>query len=740
MFRQLGTACAMLMGAATLAQAATFTVDSPADAVDATPGDGVCATAAGACSLRAAIQEANASAGADLIQLPAGSYILSVAGADEDAAASGDLDINSELTLQGAGAGSTAIDGLGTDRVFHIHPGAQATLRAITIRNGRPPNNSVGGGVDNRGTLTLSDCNIERNVAAGFGGGIYNAMGMSSTAAVVLPTLVLERCTVSNNVTQGNGGGIANIDGVMLVRDSSIRDNAGGRFPGVVMGGGIYNFGFNARLTVERSTISGHSVYTDGGGIYHGMGTLELTNVTLSGNSARRNGGGLFNGNTATGNGVVVPVVRLVNVTLSNNGAEAADSSTPSTGRGGGGIYNRPGARLSLVNSIIASNLAGHDCYNDTGGMIQSLGHNLDGDGSCGLTATSDIAGGTADLAALANNGGPTQTQALLAGSDAIDAGLASACPATDQRGFERVGVCDIGAFEYGAVASGNEPAPPPPNTTVTPIPNRAPQAFNLPLAVTAGSAVEGVLNAFDADGDPLTYAILQAPSKGRVGLASGGIPGSFDYVAYSNSTGVDSFTFRVCDNRTPKLCSTPATVSIVITAGTAVQTVALKVQGGGSSSGPIQVTPATLAVLAPDIDFSYPLGAYFFNVQDVPTDPNTPTVVTLQLPASATIPADAVVRKLDKTGVWRTLESGSNPAVSTATLDPVNRTITLVLRDNDMFDLDPAVGSISDPVALGVESASAASSDGGSGAVDLLSAAALLAVGLRRCRRQGSS
>lgn len=76
--------CAVLVPAAT---AATFTVNSTADAVDATPGDGVCATATATCTLRAAIMEANALAGADTITLPAGSYGLTIGGAGEDASA-----------------------------------------------------------------------------------------------------------------------------------------------------------------------------------------------------------------------------------------------------------------------------------------------------------------------------------------------------------------------------------------------------------------------------------------------------------------------------------------------------------------------------------------------------------------------------------------------------------------------------------------------------------------------------
>ena len=108
-------AAGLLLGASAVAHAATFTVDITADAV---PGDGICATAAGACSLRAAVQEANALAGPDTIDLPAGTYVLTLAGPAEDAGASGDLDVHDTLTITGAGAATT----MGTPRAASWRP------------------------------------------------------------------------------------------------------------------------------------------------------------------------------------------------------------------------------------------------------------------------------------------------------------------------------------------------------------------------------------------------------------------------------------------------------------------------------------------------------------------------------------------------------------------------------------------------------------------------------------------
>ena len=107
-------------------QAAVFVVNSSNDAVDAAIGNGVCARAASDCTLPAAVQEANFADDADTIDLPAGLYILTIPGADEDMAATGDLDILHTVTIHGAAGASTQIDGNGVftqDRVFEIHGG-----------------------------------------------------------------------------------------------------------------------------------------------------------------------------------------------------------------------------------------------------------------------------------------------------------------------------------------------------------------------------------------------------------------------------------------------------------------------------------------------------------------------------------------------------------------------------------------------------------------------------------------
>src|SRR5439155_22233245 len=124
-------------------------------------------------------------------------------------------------------------------------------------------------------------------------------------------------------------------------------------------------------------------------------------------------------------------------------------------------------------------------------GSITSAGHNLSSDGSCGLAGAGDLQKVDPKLGELADNGGPTQTHALLAGSPAIDAGDNASCPGTDQRGTARpvdgnsdgVAVCDIGAFEAPAgttlpTASPTPQATPPPNPAATPEPGSLPAAL----------------------------------------------------------------------------------------------------------------------------------------------------------------------------------------------------------------------------------------------------------------------
>src|SRR5262249_23474412 len=155
-------------------RAADFVVNTNIDAVDAHPGDKVCLTANGLCTLRAAIQEANALAGPDTISLPPGTYSLTIGGSDEDAAATGDLDITGDLTISEVSnaGGPTIVSGSMADRIFDIQSTAHVTISGIIIQGGAPPSGG-GGAIRNAGTLALAAVAVTRNHAAD-GGGLLN--------------------------------------------------------------------------------------------------------------------------------------------------------------------------------------------------------------------------------------------------------------------------------------------------------------------------------------------------------------------------------------------------------------------------------------------------------------------------------------------------------------------------------------------------------------------------------------
>ncbi|MEM9176981.1 MAG: hypothetical protein AAGC67_17305, partial [Myxococcota bacterium] len=133
-------------------RALEFDVDSLVDAPDAAIGDGVCADAGGRCSLRAAFQEANAHPTGiahghvpHAITLSAGIHALSIAGADEDASATGDLDLFVSVELLGAGRETTIVDAAQLDRVIDVHAGALLRAEDLAFRNGRVEGPTTGG-------------------------------------------------------------------------------------------------------------------------------------------------------------------------------------------------------------------------------------------------------------------------------------------------------------------------------------------------------------------------------------------------------------------------------------------------------------------------------------------------------------------------------------------------------------------------------------------------------------------
>lgn len=438
------------------AYATMITVNTTADSVDVSPGDGVCADGNGACSLRTAVQEANALAGDDMIVLPAGVYVLTIVGASEDLGASGDLDIADNLTINGAGIEATILDGGQVDRVLHVLEGSKVQVNAVTVRNGRTPdgdNGEDGGGIANAGELLLSDCQVTSNAtgngvgamgAGGLGGGIWNG-----------GALTLRRTIVSDNATGnggeggegGYGGGLYNAYAATLtLEESSVTGNRTGAGDGTGSGGsgaGLFNVG---AAVLTNSTISGNQTAAGGwGGAISNVGELSVRNITISGNRAGGHGGGVDNASDAA--------VEFKNATVVEN---AADEDRDGFGEGGG-FYNEGGV-VQASNSLVALNRSG-DQPMDCRGDLTSQGFNLiQTTNGCAIGGdpTGNLVGLDPQVGPLADNGGATLTHALLANSPAIDRGnpLApggggAACLSSDQRNLERSDRrCDIGAFE----------------------------------------------------------------------------------------------------------------------------------------------------------------------------------------------------------------------------------------------------------------------------------------------------
>lgn len=363
-----------------------------------------------------------------------------------------------------AGGGGTS--GFGYGGVFY---GGGITVTRTALRDNTAGGQDIGygGALDASGAVTLTSVTATGNHAGGGPGG--SAFGYGGAIKNDGPTTSVERSTLTGNRAGGGGS--------------------------VGYGGAIDG---NGDLTLTGSTVSGNTVGGGGGGPssngYGGgvnTGTATITNATLTGNVAGGGGsagfGGAIRGSTSSGS------VKVLYTTVAGNSAVAL---------GGSGVGGGISAGATAKSSIVSGNVNATSANCDT--PLVSQGHNLEhGSSTCGFSDPTD-AHGDPKLGPLANNGGPTQTLALLPGSAAIDAGADNGCPGADQRGVFRPldgnadgsTHCDIGAFERSA----------------------------LPAAVT-GAAVPG---------------IVDATLTGKVNPGGGAASFHFDYgktTAYGKST-----------------------------------------------------------------------------------------------------------------------------------------------------------------------------------------------------------
>jgi hypothetical protein len=271
------SAIVLTLALAIPARAATFSVNSTQDRVDAVQADGVCdadlATPGEQCTLRAAVQQANASSDADTIVVPAGTYRLTIRG-DEDASAAGDLDITTDVTILGAGPALTVIDGRrAKDRVVEIR--GNAIIRGVTVQKGRAPQGSTGGGgLRNHGTLELTDAVVTRCRGADDAGGIDVRGGH-----VILRDVIVNR---NRSGDDGGGidvdGGIAELTRVTIDRNKAHDEGAGSRT--------------RVPSMLTDCIVTANRARTDGGGLVNeDGGTMVLTGCLIAGNHAKTGAG-----------------------------------------------------------------------------------------------------------------------------------------------------------------------------------------------------------------------------------------------------------------------------------------------------------------------------------------------------------------------------------------------------------------------------------------------------------------
>jgi predicted outer membrane repeat protein len=410
----------------------------------------------GAGSLRQAILDANVIAGADTITFGlSGTIVL----------ASTLPPIADELTIDGTGQ-SITISGNNTVQVMVINGGRTLNLNALTIANGM---SSIGGGAlyTEGGTINVNHSTFSGNSAA-CGPGCGNYGGAIANFGGVL--------NVSNSTFSGNSadvaGGIYN-GGSLTVSNSTFAGNSSGD------GGGIYTFGGSA--TVSNSTFSGNSAFSGGGISSYSDGSLTVSNSTFSDNSATTYGGGIYNSDAS---------VTVSNSTFSGNSAS----------RSGGSIVNFYRS-VTVSNSIIANSTSGTNCE----GSLTDGGGNISyPDQTCpGMNVDPQL-----DPNGLQANGGPTQTIALLPGSPAIDAAIAS-CPETDQRGVERPqgSGCDIGAFELEVAAADTSTSL---TTSANPARLGEPITFRATVTSALGQTLDGTVTFLNGTAALGTGALAQ--------------------------------------------------------------------------------------------------------------------------------------------------------------------------------------------------------------------------------------
>ena len=447
-----------------------FVVNSTGDGNDAFPGDGNCETQVGngVCTLRAAIEEANAHAGGDGISFSIPTTDPGYSNGIWTIFPNVLPGIGDSVNITGPGADKLIISNLLGQQlpILNVTTSGTVNISSLTLGSiiGQEPSSGSGIQNTNSGTVNVTGCWFINNLVSttsssttpAKGGGIYNNSG---TMHVTSSTFSFNR---ADSTRTSMGAAIYNNTGNVSVVNSAFNNNSADA------GGGIFNE--NGVVSVTGCTFHDNGASFWGGGMTSFGGTVNVTNSTFYANIAySRQESGIF----GVGGGIAIfkGTLNLTNSTVTAN----------FSGAGGSGVFNGNGSTPGVANvksTIIASNYGGVSFFQsspDVSGAFKSQGFNFIGrkDGSTGFTAATDKKGTIAsplnpqlDPKGLRSNGGPTQTVALLQSSPAIDKGTSNGLTGTlttDQRGFSRTvdnssianaaggDGTDIGAFEFGA-------------------------------------------------------------------------------------------------------------------------------------------------------------------------------------------------------------------------------------------------------------------------------------------------
>jgi predicted outer membrane repeat protein len=369
-----------LLASAGTASAATFTVDDATDAALTNPAGTSCSsTNGGSCTLRAAVQAADNTGGANTITLPAGDFKLTIPSTGQGDPSTGDLDIKGgvEVTIAGAGAGVSVIDANHIDRAFAVLEGASLSISGVTIEHGdtgheaseKSTKDGYGGAIYNDGALSINSSLLTGNTSYDGGGAIYSDTEASSTS--------ITNSTVTRNAADDGGGVLIVYSGSINLTNDTLTNNSADEEGGVVYAeetGSVVG-----TVTVAGSTMSDNTADDEGGAMYlEYAGPTSVTSSTFSANNTDDDEGGAiydydsgrltvqdstFSANTAGDDDGGAVYTDDTDLTV------ASSAFSSNEGEEGGAIYV-DGSSSAAKESIEQSSFNGNHATDDEGGAI----------------------------------------------------------------------------------------------------------------------------------------------------------------------------------------------------------------------------------------------------------------------------------------------------------------------------------------------------------------------------------